>query len=180
VSRAFITATNVLAVIFICIPCSANPTGPPKPRSTATPAESNSSCSLARHTYKTAQAAQTARDDERALPLFQKAIEEFELCRDAEVAGSNSALNDDALELGAEMNAAEYFLNSGRSDRARSLLMSARALLLKLCSRESVPGDAWINTLVGAEFQNKWGPRVGLGEFGACRSVHLPAPTPTP
>lgn len=141
-----------------------------------------SQCDLARESSDAAKAAATAADEEKALTLDQKAIESFEICRKTETQGSNAELNDAGAELDAQLDAAAYFWKHSDDDRAQTLMESARVLLIELCFRKRVPvtSSYWASTFGGAAWFNKYGPEIGVPKFGACPSVHLPTPTPTP
>lgn len=145
------------------------------------PADATPQCHSAREASDAAKAASKAADEEKALTLDQEAIELFEACRKGESPGSATELNDAASELDAELDAAAYFWKHYDDDRAQTLMGSARVLLMELCFRKSRPDwPDWTSTLVGALWFNRYAPEIGVEKFGACPSVHLPAPTPTP
>lgn len=140
-----------------------------------------SPCHSAVATYKAAKAAATATEDEKALELFQSAIEQFELCRGSETPGSASALNDEALEVDSQILAAGYLTDTD-APRARSLYISAWGLLSELCARQSLPGETKHFFWVDVKLLRVFAPRMGLTALAtnACPSMNMPAPTPTP
>jgi hypothetical protein len=136
-------------------------------------------CHSARVSYKAAKAAATAAANENALRLFQGAIEQFELCRGNESAGSTSELTDEAFELDAELTASGYFIDTD-SSHAVTLLISAMPLLSSLCFQKSLPASVREFLWADVKIFRVFAPRLGLEGWGACPSEHMPAPTPTP
>jgi hypothetical protein len=144
-------------------------------------ADAASPCHSARETYMAAKAASTAADNEKALELFQTAIEQFELCRDSETPGSTAALNDEASELDSQIRAGAYFMDRGDDERATSLYESAFFSLTELCFRKSLPYEAKHTLWVDAMTFRALAPRIGLPlPTSGCAILHMPAPTPTP
>jgi hypothetical protein len=140
-----------------------------------------SPCHSARVAYNTAKAAASAAEDEKALELFQSAIEQFELCRSSETPGSASALNDEALEVDSQILAAGYLTDTDEQ-RARSLYISAWGLLSELCARQSLPDETRRFFWVDVKLFRVFAPRIGLDALAtnACPSMNMPAPTPSP
>jgi hypothetical protein len=161
----------------------ANPTVPYPNSSGAMISDANAAppCHSARLTYKDAKAASTAAENEKALELFQAAVEQFELCRSSDTPGSTSALNDEALELDSAEMAGGYFIETG-DQRATSLYISAYGLLSDLCFRKSLPDEVKRTLWIYVKVFRTFAPRIGLGPMATipCQSINMPAPTPTP
>ena len=91
-------------------------------------------CSLANQTFKLAQAASSAADDDRALSLYQEAIEYFGLCRPSESIRSTSGLNDALTEVSSQLLLASLFYTRLDSTDPIELIGSATGILALVCN----------------------------------------------
>lgn len=147
---------------------------------TAKAASISKACSSAHDSYASAKAAQTSADVANALALYRTAIEQFEACRSQEDLNTSPRLEDTSLEADALIAAASIAVTYQEMERAHALLIGATGLLTELCTANTLPSDISSQVTSSVLGQRRFAGMVGIPEFGACASVQIPGPSPTP
>jgi hypothetical protein len=93
----------------------------------------NGPCSSANELFKEAGASSAAAENEKAVSLYQNAVEAFELCRPSENPKSTQGLNDTLTEALSQLYAASFLYEGGDSGRAVELMVGADSLLVQAC-----------------------------------------------